>query len=295
MDLRKLRYFETAASLQNFHRAAERLNITQPALSKQIALLEESLGCQLFVREKRRVYLSPIGEIFLEDARRIIREVEFAIHRVGRAAAGKIGTLRMGFREMAGRSPKVSLVFNRFKQEYPDVELHIFQMTSNEACEALIKGEIDIGLMYSPQVQYTGLSNITVAEERPYLAMTQSHPLASKQRVKMSDLINEPFIWFSRHRSAHYVDLLMQRFISGGFSPHIVQEADSEAEMLNLISLGLGVGPVMVASEKLAPPGIRFKRVAGLNELVRLEFVWLDHGKSVLTQSFLDVVKSIVD
>src|SRR5690606_7052482 len=104
MDLRRLRYFIAAAEEENFHRAAARLHIAQPALSKQVALLEEELGCALFERERGRVRLSAVGRLLLEDARRILREVEQAAERVRQAAAGQLGSLRIGFRETAGRS-----------------------------------------------------------------------------------------------------------------------------------------------------------------------------------------------
>src|ERR1700757_3856113 len=101
MELRRLRYFVIAAEEQNFHRAAERLHVAQPALSKQIALLEAELGCSLFVRAKGRVQLSEVGRLYAEDARRILVDVALATERVRQAATGQIGTLRVGFRETA--------------------------------------------------------------------------------------------------------------------------------------------------------------------------------------------------
>src|SRR5690606_10752531 len=116
MDLRRLRYFIAAAEEENFHRAAARLHIAQPALSKQIALLEGELGCELFLRQRGGVRLSAVGGLLLEDARRILREVELAVERVRQAAAGQLGTLSIGFRETAGRSLIVSRSLAQFRR-----------------------------------------------------------------------------------------------------------------------------------------------------------------------------------
>lgn len=291
MDLRKLRYFVAAAEQQNFRLAAEISHISQPALSKQIALLEQDLGCELFIRSKRRVRLSPVGEAFLVDARRILREIDFAVQRVARAAAGHTGILRVGFRETAGRSPVISRIFREFKARYPDVELHLTQMTVDQVCENLIRETLHIGLSYSPPANYKQLASLTVERERAHIAMPAQHPLARRDGVRVADLAGERFIWFVRSQRAYYLDAIMERFVRLGMTPDIVQEASNEAAMLNFVSLGLGICPVLAVNEDVAPQGIVYKPIVELDDEVKLEFIWLKNGTSPMTLNFLDIAR----
>src|SRR5437868_4137039 len=125
MELRHIRYFVAAAEEENFHRAAERLSVVPPALSRRIHDLETELGAQLFERQQKRVRLSPLGRAFLEDARRILEEVARAKERVRRMARGEVGTLSVGLNETVVRHGIVSRAFRDFRTACADVELRL--------------------------------------------------------------------------------------------------------------------------------------------------------------------------
>lgn len=293
MDLRRLRYFIAAAEEENFRRAAVRLHVAQPALSKQIAVLESELGCALFIRSKRRIYLSPAGRLYLDDARRILREVDLATERVRQAAAGQLGTLRIGFRETAGRSQIVSRSFGEFRAAYPGVELRLNQMTSPAQCEALRAGELDAGFVYLSPEHDHGLARIPVATDRFYLALPRHHPLAQRRRIHLRDLGDEPFIWLARSRNAYYSDALLRDCIRGGLTPKIIQESDSEATSLNLVAVGMGASFVVSPSAESSLPDVVLKPVAELNSRLTLALVWVQDDRSPLTQNFIATVRSI--
>jgi DNA-binding transcriptional LysR family regulator len=293
MELRRLRYFAAAAEEENFHRAAARLHIAQPALSKQIALLEQQLGCALFVRARGRVRLSPVGRLYLEDVRRILRDVDQANERLREAVAGQIGTLRIGFRETAGRAPTVSRSFSRFRSAYPGVELRHKQMTSPAQSTALRAGELDAGFIYLSPRHDHDLARIPVAEDRFYLALHRAHPLAALPRIQLSDLAETPFIWLTRSSNAYYSDTLLRTCLEGGLNPRILQEADSEATIMNLVAVGMGVSFVVAPGPESPQPGVVFRPVVELDSVLTLALVWIEGADSPLTRNFVETVRAI--
>lgn len=294
MDLRRLRYFIVAAEEENFHRAAERLHIAQPALSKQIALLEQDLGCLLFNRVKRRVVLTAVGQLYLEDARRIVRELDVANERVRLAAAGQLGTLRIGLRETAGRSPWVSRTCSRFRQRYPEVELRLQQMTSPAQCRALHEGELDAGFIYLSPEHDAGLARLPVAEDHFYLALHRVHPLARKKRIRLRELTDEPMIWLSRTNDAYHSDALLRDCIAHGLTPRIIQEADSEPMSLNLVAVGMGSSFVVAPNDDPPMPDVVLRPVEELDGVLILALVWREDNPPPLADNFVTVLREVM-
>lgn len=295
MDLRRLRYFVAAAEEENFHRAAERLHIAQPALSKQVALLESELGCALFLRQKGRVRLSAVGRLLLDDGRRILREIDQVEERVRQAARGQLGTLRIGFRETAGRSLIVSRSFGRFRSTNPGVELRLQQMTSPAQSAALRSGELDVGFIYLSPRHDRDLARIPVAEDRYYLVLQRAHPLARQETIRLRDLVDEPFVWLTRSSNAYYADTLLRTCLDGGLNPRITQEADSEATIMNLVAVGMGAGFVVAPAAQSPNPGVVFRPVQELDSVLTLALVWREENGSPLVQAFVDVVRAIAN
>jgi DNA-binding transcriptional LysR family regulator len=293
MELRHLRYFVIAAEEENFHRAAVRLHVAQPALSKQIAQLEAELGCPLFVRAKGRVFLSEAGRLYVDDARRILRDVGLANERARQAAAGQIGALRVGFRETAGRSQIVSRSFSFFRQSFPEVELRLQQMTSPAQCTALNAGELDAGFIYLSSEHDRGLAHFEVATDHFYLALHRAHLLAQRDAIHLHDLETESFLWLARSRNAYYSDTLLRTCIAGGLAPRIIQEVDSEATALNLVAVGMGASFIVAASEISPLPSVVFKKVIELDNVLTLALVWPENSQSALTAQFVDTVRAI--
>jgi len=292
MDIRRLRYFLVAAEEQNFHRAAERLHIVQPALSKQMAQLEAELGCELFHRHKRRVLLTAAGQAFAEDARRILRDVEQAAERARNIALGRVGTLRIGFRETAGRSPIVSRSLGSFRAQYPSVELRLTQMTSPAQCEAIRNDELDAGFVYLSPEHVHELDSYDVGVDRFYLAVPSGHPLATAASIQLRDLQDEPFIWLARSKNAYYADALIRNCLQGGLAPKIMQEADSEETIINLVSVGMAASFVVAANARSPVPGVVFRPVIDLTETLTLALVWRRSDSSTQIANFVNVVNA---
>lgn len=293
MDIRRFRYFVAAAEEENLRRAAERLHVVQPALSKQIATLEAELGCALFTRANGRMYLTPAGQQYLIDIRQILRDVQRAKERALQTAAGQIGVLRVGFRETAGRSQIVSRSLSEFRNSQPGVELRLNQMTSPGQCDALRAGELDVGFVYlSPEHDYA-LEHLALTQDHFYLALHNTHPLASKKRIRLRDLTDEAFIWLARSRNAYYSDALLRDCINNGLTPKVIQEADSDATALNLVAVGMGVSFVVSANADSPLPDVILKPVVELKQALTLALAWNPNATTAPTLNFVDTVRTI--
>jgi len=295
LELRQLRYFLAAAEHQNFRRAAETVHVAQPALSRQIAALEAELGLTLFTRTKKRVHLSDAGRAFLDDARRIVRDVELAKEHARRVAAGKAGVLRVGFHEAAGRSPLVTKSFHTFRMRYPDVELRLTQMTSPKQYEALQLGRLDVGFVYEDAQQREVVRTAAMTVDRFYLALHRGHPLVSRRRILLAHLVDEPFIWLSRTTNAVYADHLLHLCLAGGLVPRIIQETEGEATMMNLVAVGMAVAFVLSSTAKAWSPGVVLKPLADLTETMQLVLAAPRESSTPLARTFAETTRAVVE
>src|SRR2546426_959411 len=249
MELRHLRYFVQVAEEQHYGRAAERLRIAQPALSRQIQDLEEEIGFKLFDRLPRGVKISAAGKSFLVDARRILHEVNEAAARAKRVALGQSGTLRVGFVESVSWHGVVPDSFREFREPQHDSELQLKPSSSLEQTEAVPSGRLDAGFVFTIAHIGRELAQLPVASLPLMLAASKGHPLTKLKKLRLRDLSDAAFIWFPRRESPAYYDRLMHECFRGGLkSPHIVQETVNEPTILSLGSCRIGVAFVSGAS-----------------------------------------------
>src|SRR6266511_4136456 len=176
MELRHLRYFVAVGEEQHYGHAAERLRIAQPALSRQIQDLEEEIGFKLFDRLSRGVKISAAGKLFLEDARRILQQVDEATMRARRVAYGQSGTLRVGFVESISWHGVVPDSFRYFREHHPDVELHLKPLSSLEQIYAVRSGQLDAGFVFTIANTDQELAVLEVAVLGLVLAAPKGHP-----------------------------------------------------------------------------------------------------------------------
>src|SRR5215471_9173014 len=173
MELRHLRYFVAAGEEQHFGRAAARLHLAQPALSRQIQDLEKEIGFLLFDRLPRGVQLSAAGKLFLNDARRILQDVEEATRRAERIASGKAGTLRIGIATAVSWHGMVADTFREFRRGQPDVELVVHHLLTIHQIEAVLSGRLDVGFAASMTPWHKDVAHSLFAEDRMVLAVPE--------------------------------------------------------------------------------------------------------------------------
>jgi DNA-binding transcriptional LysR family regulator len=296
MELRHLRYFVAVGEEQHYGRAASRLRVAQPALSRQIQDLEEEIGYKLFERLPRGVKLSAAGKLFLQDARRILQEVNEAAARAGRVARGLSGTLRVGFAENASWRGVVPDSFRRFRERQPDAELQLQPAASFEQLEAIRSGRLDGGFVNFMPNSDPELDQLLVAIHHVELAAPKKHALTKLKKLRLRDLTDVPFVWFPRWASPAFYDRLMHECHRGGLkSPRIVQEGLNEATILSLVSNGLGVGWVLGTARWRSPESVVILPVVDLNMPLPLALAWRRDNTSPLLAHFIDEVQRLPD
>jgi len=290
-----LRYFVVVGEEQHYGRAAERLGIAQPALSRQIQDLESELGFALFDRLPRGVQLSAAGILFLTDARRILQEVQEAKLRAERVARGQAGTLRIGFVEALSWHGVVPNSFRRFRRRQPDAELELHPLLSLTQIEAVRSGKLDAGFIFSLADPDGDFARVPVAQSKLVLAAPQGHAVTRIKRLRLRDLRDAPFIWFHRWATPVYYDHIMHVCLRSGLkAPRIVQHVVDHATMLSLVSCRLGVAFVSETTRWQCPRGVTLVPVVDLDLPLPFYLIWRKDDQSRLLQRFVADVGTVV-
>lgn len=241
MDLRHIRYFMAVAQELHFGRAASRLHIAQPALSRQIRAFEDELGVTLLERNRRGATLTPAGEAMLAEGRKLFAQLDQAVDVVRRTARGELGTLSIGYVGSVAYSGLPEIV-RAFRQRFPSVEVRFHEMFPAAQVEAVLAGVLDVGFARGP-LEVPGLDVTTVLDERLVAALPHAHPLAARKQLRLAQLASEGFVVPARVRGPGFHDHLMTLCRGAGFSPRIVQEG-SHFDVLSLVAAGAGVAIV---------------------------------------------------
>jgi DNA-binding transcriptional LysR family regulator len=244
MELRHLRYFVVLAEELHFSRAAQRLGISQPPLSQQIRVLEDTLKARLFERTNRRVELTEAGRALLVEARATLDQAERAVAVVGEAQRGEIGELRIGFAPSAPLIVPFTATILAFRKAAPGVRLVLNEQVTTEQIDALLERRLHIGFIRSPSFPDLpeAIAAIELYREPLVLFMRADHPLAVRSRaVPLKALAAEPFIFFPRSHGTSLHDQMFALCRRVGFAPRIDQEARGNATILGLVAAGLGV------------------------------------------------------
>ncbi|WP_344680055.1 LysR family transcriptional regulator [Saccharopolyspora taberi] len=191
---RELRYFAAVAEELHFTRAAERLYVSQPALSKQIRMLERQLGAPLFERDRQRVRLTEVGTALLPHARRVLAEWDAALAEVERVKAAHRSTIVVGMSTSPGRGGLLPAVRSRFTAAFPDAAVKLRQVGWEDASAGLADGSSDVAFVWLPIPDQERYRTVLVAEEPRLVAMPEGHRLATSEVVDFADLLDEPFL-----------------------------------------------------------------------------------------------------
>ena len=291
MDLRHLRYVVVLAEELHFGRAAERLNTSQPPLSRYIRMVEQEVGVQLFHRTKRVVQLTDAGVRFVEQAKKLISQFDHLTSVGSRADAGEIGHLTIG----CVTSYKRYLVecVQAFSKKYPDVRLEFQSMGTDEQVKALKQGRIQVGFAILP-IQTSELATELISTEPRLLGMPAGHPLARRRRIPLSMLADEPFILFTRSLCSGPHDQIIRTCINAGFSIRIAHEVTNVVTALALVEAGLGLSLFPASIQDFAVKNIVLREVYPPFPNVELALVYRSDDDSPLLRLFLAIAKENV-
>jgi DNA-binding transcriptional LysR family regulator len=257
MELRHLRYFVIVAEEQNVTRAAARLHVSQPPLSRQIRDLEAELGVELFRRTAKSLALTEAGKLFLNEARSILLRVDQAVDAVRTVANTARGTLHVGYAPSltVRLLPKALMLFER---THPGVRVSLHDLSTEECIHRLATGKIDLALTVRPPTsRMRGLVFENIARYPLCCAVSASHPLAGKTSIAAKELKSERFIVYSREEYPEYYDSLKALFRPFGFEPRVGEEYDGVTGLIASVEAGQGIA--IVPSSLACMSGPRLK------------------------------------
>lgn len=289
-DLKQLRCFVAVATELNFRRAAKRLNMTQPPLSRQVQLLEHQLGVQLLERSKRSVALTAAGRSFFYEAQNLLERAEQAALMARKITQGEAGSLSLGFVSGAVFEflPRILAELGR---EQPDIEINLQEMNTFEQLEALRARRIDLGIVRSPRAASEFKSECLIAE--PFvLALPRSHPLAAQKTLSLEMLDREPFIMYSLSGWQPFYELLSGTFRSAGIEPEVVQYIGSTLTILSLVNAGVGIALVPRSAASLKLDGLVFREIElGAGVRSELHLIWRDDSDNPVMPVMLEAMR----
>jgi len=274
VDIRHFRYFQAVAEELHFGRAAARLCIAQPALSRQIQQLEDEVGTPLLRRTQRRVELLAAGKVFLERTNLILDEVARAVVDARRTGEGQFGRLSVGFIHSSTYGLLPSII-ERFRHLYPDIELELHEMPISEQHVALTRGLIDIGLLRPQPATPADLEILPVMEDVFLVAVPHLHPLAGREAIHLKELAGEPMVMFPQRGSPLFHSRIMAMCERAGFTPNVVQQATQIHTVAGLVGAGIGLAIIPGTGRNLHPRGVRFLAILDRPEPVHVALGWL--------------------
>jgi DNA-binding transcriptional LysR family regulator len=294
IEFRQLRYFAAVAEELHFGRAARRLHITQPPLTRQIQQLEMELGVQLFERTKRRVALTDAGQTFWNESAVILAQLNRAADMAQRTARGEIGELRMGFISTANYSvlPKI---LKAFKRRRPDVRVRLHELTGDEQQDALERGSLDVGIMFpehNPALEW-----LTLFREPFVAAVATDHPLGagkSTRRLAAERLRDEPFVMVPRALAPSLYDRIIAYTEANGFNPRIAQEARQMQTIIGLVAGNIGVSIIPASMRALKRDDVRFHSLTPKTPTVDTCLVWNPARNSIARETFQETCLAAV-
>ncbi|MDJ0852682.1 MAG: LysR substrate-binding domain-containing protein [Myxococcota bacterium] len=291
IEIRHLRSFLAVAEELHFGRAAERLHMTQPPLTRQIQQLEEALGdVPLFDRSRRRVALTEAGAALVDESRRLLDQLERAVERTRRVARGEAGRLRIGFISTADYTVLPALL-ETYRRRCPGVDVELLESTGDEQVRLLEEGSLDVGILI-PAERSAGLAWLPLYREPLVAVLPRRSPLARRRgALPVKALRGEPFVLFPRPLAPSLYDEILATTRKAGFSPTIGQEARQMQTIIGLVAGGLGVSIVPACMQKLERRDVAYKELTPATPRTTTELAWRADASSGALASFLEVCR----
>jgi len=299
LELRQLRYFVTLAQELNFRRAAERLHITQPSLSQQIALLEATLGVRLFERDRRQVSLTEAGQAILADAQGVLAESEMVLHKARQMASADSETLHVGLPEYANRTfiPDIAAAF---RSQHPEVKVTITEGYSAALLSDLRRERLDVGFIRIPSAEDCGgLTRELMMDEKTGVLLATRHPLAACSAIPVAALAGEQFLVVDRPFNPALYDLIADWLQQCGVEPRFLKVGGAGVytydTMLRIVESGeaLVLTARSVAIGGGLPAGVVFRPISGPSPRFQMAAVWSPSNTSPLLHEFLSTAREL--
>lgn len=292
MELRHLRYFVAAGEVLSFTKAAEKLHLSQPSLTRQIKDLESELGVRLLDRTKQRVNLTAEGRSFMADAKRVLAlsaEIVESVQRLSRqeAVALNLGYVADLFYDM------LPATLASFQRAFPTVSVNLFNMSCGDQFRALHEGKLDLGFVgLREAVEEAGLHFRSIASYTTIVALPKNTRLAKTSTMKLKDLEPMFFIGMSEMSYPGYRRWLTETCRRAGFTPRVLQDVDIERTIIHSVAAGLGIALLPNQMKKIPHENVVFRR---LTPTVMIEscIAWKADNPSEAMRTYIDIVTAL--
>ena len=296
MDLIKLQYFVTVAQYLNFTRAAEALFITQPTLSRQIANLEDELTTKLFDRTRSKMALTPAGELLLSEAQQLLEHTDGLVMRLRRIGDNVKATIRIGYSGILEISFMVDML-RQLAKEYPEVDFSLRRHNLGKLTKKLNDSALDVifslesGLDQMPNIEF-----IPLFENHLKLVVSDQHPLASRQSIRLEELKNEHFLTLSRNESFLTQDFINLLCKENEFVPHIIQYAENPQTLLLLVGAGKGVALLATCTPDKDDYHVKYINldIPGTSSMMNFVVAWNKNNNNAYIPHFVRIAKEVV-
>jgi DNA-binding transcriptional LysR family regulator len=291
MELRHLKYFVAVAEEENVTRAAARLRVSQPPLSRQIRDLEGELGITLFERRPQSLALTPAGRLFLPEARAVLERAEQAMTMAATLSGKGRSEIHIGY------APSLTIdilpqALRQFQTAGGSIRVRLHDMSTEEMLEALHEGQLDVALMIQPS-RLPSSGEITFRPLRKYavcLAMNPAHPLAKADQISLRDVAGERLIAYSKEDYPEYHAWLEKLFRQQKSAPLLCEEHDSSTSLIAAVEAGRGVALVQQGFESLSGPRLQVQPLKPAPAPFVVGAAWCEKNRDKVVSAFLDAV-----
>lgn len=292
MDIRQLECFVAVAEELHFRRAGERLGLSQSALSERVSALEHELGARLFFRTTRQVSLTQAGSEFVQDAKRILADIERAVSNVRHTAESDLRHIRV-----SGVDEAISMLLPKalqaFRRADPKVHVQVLETSSSEQhSQELISHRTDVAFVRTPQ-QDDFITSELLHRQPVLVVLADTNPLSSSASLSASDIVNQPIVGYPKHARPILHEALWSGFLKIGAQPNIVCEIIDKSTMLQFVAQGLGIALAPAWVRNIAPPGVSFVPFEPCENLIELYIAYRKSGNSDTVKRFVNIVKTI--
>ncbi len=294
MELRHLRYFVAVAEAENVSRAALKLHVSQPGLSRQIRDLEEELGFLLLQRSAKSVRLTDAGRVFLAESRAVLERVDAAVEAARAVANGGGGELHIGYAPtLAARILPQAL--RAFQAALPGVRVRLHDLSTEEMLAGLHEGRLQLAFLVRPRAAtLRGLRFEELLRDPLRLAVAPHHPLARRRAVVLADAVREPFIAYSRKDYPDYHDLLARVFSAGKDRLRIAEEPDGVSSLISAVETGKGVALMAESLACVAGARLKLLPLTPAPKPLSIGIVSPRTGRTTAAEIFLKCAKEVI-
>jgi DNA-binding transcriptional LysR family regulator len=291
LELRLVRTYIAVAERRSFTRAADHLHIAQQAVSQQIKALERSVGVALLRRTPRRVELTPEGEVFLGDCRRVVAAADRAMARARAAARGEVGTLRLAY-TLTTAWDTVPVLLARLTQSHPNVKVEAREVFGADIPQLLLEERFDLAL--APRTPYPrGFRSRVLRREPVRIALSKSDPLARRRRIRLAALADRLFEVWPQDMAPGFYEIVVGTCRTAGFEPELDEQATGNTVWGNL-ARGRGVALINASLAEQLPSGVTLVELAEPTATLTYEAVWHREDLPVLQRS-IDVAVALAE